>query len=382
MKYHIQESNDTFAYMQLYKQLRRDIVSGVLIYGMKLPSKRMLAEETGVSVITVEHTYSILCDEGYIESRPRSGYFVIYRESDFLSGMDGSAIVEGMTDGHRIFRGEYHHEIAREPQHDRAKYEFPFSVLAKVMRKVLADYSEEILIKAPNQGCEELRSAISNYLIRSNGISVNPKQIIIGSGAEYLYSLIVQFFGNETKIGLENPSYEKIRQVYEANGMICDMLNLGQNGIRSSELERTDATVLHVTPFNSFPSGITASVSKRYEYLRWAEKRDGYIIEDNYASELTVSKKNEDTVFSLAKNETVIYLNTFSETIAPSMRIGYMVLPEHLVGEFEEKLGFYSCTVPVFEQYVLTELLNNGDFERHINRVRRAKRKEKYNLVI
>ena len=377
MKYYIEESNGTFAYMQLYEQLRKDIVNGVLIYGAKLPSKRMLAEETGVSVITVEHTYSILCDEGYIESRQRSGYYVIYRESDFLSGMETGATVEGMTDGHRNSRGEYHHEIARVPKHGKVKYEFPFSVLAKVMRKVLADYGEEILIKAPNQGCEELRSAISNYLIRSNGISVNPKQIIIGSGAEYLYSLIVQLFGNEKKIGLENPSYEKIRQVYEANGMTCDMLNLGQNGIRSSELERTDATVLHVTPFNSFPSGITASVSKRYEYLRWAEKRGGYIIEDNYASELSVSKKNEDTVFSLAKNETVIYLNTFSETIAPSMRIGYMVLPEHLVGKFEEKLGFYSCTVPVFEQYVLAELLNNGDFERHINRVRRAKRKEK-----
>lgn len=370
MKYHIQEANGTFAYMQLYEQLRKDIMSGVLTYGMKLPSKRMLAEEIGVSVITVEHTYSILCDEGYIESRQRSGYYVIYRESDF------NTIGEGMTDGHRNFCGEYHHEIARVPKHGKVKYEFPFSVLAKVMRKVLADYGEEILIKAPNQGCEELRRAISNYLARSNGIEVSPRQIIIGSGAEYLYSLIVQLFGNERKIGLENPSYEKIRQVYEANGMTCDLLNLGQNGIRSSELERTEATLLHVTPFNSFPSGITASVSKRYEYLRWAEKRGGYIIEDNYASELTVSKKNEDTVFSLA-NETVIYLNTFSETIAPSMRIGYMVLPEHLVGKFEKKLGFYSCTVPVFEQYVLAELLNNGDFERHINRVRRAKRKEK-----
>ena len=371
MKYYIQESNGTFAYMQLYKQLRRDIVNGVLAYGTKLPSKRMLAEETGVSVITVEHTYSILCDEGYIESRQRSGYFVVYRESDF------NTIAEGMTDGHRKIRGEYHHEIAREQQRDRVKYEFPFSVLAKVMRKVLADYGEEILIKAPNQGCEELRSAISNYLIRSNGISVKPKQIIIGYGAEYLYSLIVQLFGKQRKIALEDPSYEKIRQVYEANGMICDMLELGQNGIRTSELERTDAMILHVTPFNSFPSGITASVSKRYEYLRWAEKRGGYIIEDNYASELTVSKKNEDTVFSLAKSEAVIYLNTFSETIAPSVRIGYMVLPDHLVEKFEEKLGFYSCTVPVFEQYVLAELLNNGDFERHVNRVRRKKRKEK-----
>ncbi len=372
MKYTIQETNGTFAYMQLYQQLRSDIVSGVLAYGTKLPSKRTLAEETGVSVITVEHTYSILCDEGYMEARQRSGYYVIYRQGDFYSAEEPASGA----------RDEFHHESIHVPKHDRMKYEFPFSVLAKVMRKVLSDYGQEILIKAPNQGCEELRRAICNYLARSNGIVVSSNQIVIGAGAEYLYSLIVQLLGDKRKIGLEKPSYEKIQKVYEANNVVYDMLEMGQSGIKTTELERTDATVLHVTPFNSFPSGITASVSKRYEYLRWAEKRGGYIIEDNYDSELTVSKKNEDTVFSLAKNENVIYLNTFSETIAPSMRIGYMVLPEHLVIRFEEKLGFYSCTVPVFEQFVLAELINNGDFERHINRVRRAKRKEKQHLVI
>lgn len=367
MKYYVDLQKEEFAYIQLYKQMKRDIIDGVLLYGTKLPSKRLLAEETGVSVITIEHTYSILCDEGYIEARERSGYYVIYRESDFYSTEE---TVENTHD-------ELHHEPSRAQEHERMKYEFPFSVLTKVMRKVLSDYGQEILVKAPNQGCEVLRKAICNYLARSNGITVSPNQIVIGAGAEYLYSLLVQLLGDDAKFGLENPSYEKIRQVYEANHVVCDMLQMGQNGIRTSELERTDATILHVTPFNSFPSGITASVSKRYEYLRWAEKRGGYIIEDNYASELTVSKKNEDTVFSLAKKENVIYLNTFSETIAPSMRIGYMVLPEHLARSFDEKLGFYSCTVPVFEQYVLAELLNNGDFERHINRVRRAKRKEK-----
>lgn len=367
MKYYVDLEKEDFAYIQLYTQMKRDIIDGVLMYGSKLPSKRLLAEETGVSVITVEHTYSILCDEGYIEARERRGYFVIYRESDFY-------FIEEHING---FHDENHHEPSRVREHDRMKYEFPFSVLAKTMRRVLTEYRNDILVKSPNYGCMELREAISSYLKRSNGIIVSPQHIMIGSGAEYLYSLIVQLLGRERKIGLENPSYDKIRQVYEANYVDCDMLEMGQSGIRTSELERTDATVLHVTPFNSYPSGVTASVSKRQEYLRWAEQRRGYIIEDNYASELTVSKKNEDTVFSLAKNENVIYLNTFSETIAPSMRIGYMVLPEHLAQEFEEKLGFYSCTVPVFEQYVLTELLNNGDFERHINRVRRAKRKDK-----
>lgn len=377
MKYTIDLKKHEFAYMQLYEQLKQDIMQGILTYGNKLPSKRLLAEETGVSVITVEHTYSILCDEGYIESRERSGYFVIYQESDFISGAEHSVVADRTIDEDITDNGIEENGLLYAKKHNHAKCEFPFSVLAKTMRRILTEYSEEILIKSPNHGCRELREAIASYLKRSNGIIVRPEQIIIGSGAEYLYSLIVQMLGKDRIFALENPSYHKIQQVYEANGVVCEKLELGANGIKTSELEKTKASVLHITPFNSYPSGVTASVSKRYEYLRWAQKRSGYIIEDNYDSEMTVSKKNEDTVFSLAKNDAVIYLNTFSQTIAPSMRIGYMVLPEGLVEEFENKLGFYSCTVPVFEQYVLAELMNNGDFERHINRVRRARRKAK-----
>ena len=382
MKYYVDLNKEEFAYMQLYKQMKKDIVEGVLPFGSKLPSKRLLAEETGVSVITVEHTYSILCDEGYIEARQRSGYYVIYRESDFhvvgQSHMaEGDLRYDSALMDSNAARDEYHHLPSHEPSHGKTKCDFPFSVLAKTMRRVLTDYDNEILVKSPNHGCQELREAISSYLKRTNGIIVRPEQIIIGSGAEYLYSLIVQLLGKDRVFALENPSYHKIRQVYEANGVVCEMLTLGRDGIKTGELEKTNATVLHITPFNSFPSGVTANISKRQEYLRWANSRNGYIIEDNYDSELTVSKKNEDTVFSLANNNTVIYLNTFSQTIAPSMRIGYMVLPEILVEKFERELGFYSCTVPVFEQYVLAELIRSGDFERHINRVRRARRKTK-----
>lgn len=360
MKYNINKNSDKSAYMQLYEQIRSDIIHGVYLHGSKLPSKRLISEETGVSVITAEHTYSILCDEGYIEACQRSGYYVIYRESDFI----------------------FHNEVIHNPTEiahsdNLADSIFPYSVLAKTMRKVLIDYGDNILIKSPNKGCIELREAVCAYLARSNGMNIKPEQIIIGSGAEYLYSLIVQLFGNNKIFAIENPSYEKIRKVYEANGAVCDCLNLGTNGINTSELKKTPATILHITPFNSFPSGITANASKRAEYIRWAEKRNGFIIEDNYESELTVSKKNEDTVFSLSENGNVIYLNTFSKTIAPSMRVGYMVLPEKLLDLFQEKLGFYSCTVPVFEQLVLAELLNSGNFERHINRVRRARRKDK-----
>lgn len=359
MKNYIDPNSSKPAYLQLYERLRDDITSGAFAYGTKLPSKRLLAEETGVSVITVEHSYAILADEGYIEARPRSGYFTIYRERDFLS----SAHVPTAP-------------TRKIPAH-HGKTEFPFSVLARTMRKVLTDYGQDILSKSPNHGCAELRGAIAAYLARSHGITVRPEQVIIGSGAEYLYTLIAQLLGKDHIFALEDPSYDKIRRVYQAGGVTCDLLKLGHDGIRSAELERTEATILHITPFNSYPSGITATASKRKEYLLWAKKRQGYIVEDNYDSELTVSTKQEDPLFSRDDTDCVLYLNTFSKTIAPSIRVGYMLLPESLLARFEETLGFYSCTVPLFEQYVLAELINSGDFERHINRVRRARRKEK-----
>ena len=345
--------------MQLYTHLRRDIVEGRYASGEKLPSKRLLAEETGVSVITVEHAYGILCDEGYVEARQRSGYFVVYKRDDFLSANEERPLPPSVSHVHA------------------ANSEFPFSVLAKTMRRVLSVHGERILVKSPNRGCVELRQAIAGYLGRTQGIAVSAEQIVIGSGAEYLYSLIAQLFGKEHVFALEWPSYDKIRSVYEASGVRCELLKLGRDGIKSRELARTSATVLHVTPFHSFPSHVTADASKRNEYLAFARERNGYIIEDNYDSELTVSKKNEDTLFSLSGGERVIYLNTFSQTIAPSFRVGYMVLPRTLLAEFDRRLGFYSCTVSVFEQYVLAELIHGGDFERHVHRVRRKRRKQK-----
>lgn len=357
MKYSIDYNSTEKAYLQLYEQLRTDIINSVYKYGDKLPSKRILAEETLTSVITVEHAYAILCDEGYAESKERSGYFVTYRKGDLVP-ISENEIYE-IPDSHHYETGE-----------------FPFSSFAKTMRNVISKYGEKILIKSPNAGCFELRKAISDYLARSKGIRVSYNQIIIGSGAEYLYGLVVQFLGRDKIYAVENPSYEKIHSVYRVNGAECELLRLGKDGILTSQLNKTRATILHITPFRSFPSGVTASASKRNEYIKWATDRNGVIIEDDFNSEFTVSTKNEDTVFSLEPERSVIYVNTFTKTIAPSMRIGYMVLPSELVSSFFEKMGFYSCTVPVFEQYVLAEFIRNGDFERHINRTRRKLRQK------
>lgn len=358
MKYSINPTSKQSAYMQLYLQLRHDITSYVYKYGDKLPSKRLLADETMTSVITVEHAYGILCDEGYIKSKERCGYFVTYKKNDFTP-----------------VREPEEHKTPAFPAYYHTDEEFPFSVFMKTMRNVMSKYKENILIKSPNQGSLELRQAISDYLARGKGINVSPEQIVIGSGAEYLYGLIVQLLGRDKIYAVENPSYEKIHSVYKANGVDCEFLKLGKDGILSSALNKTKASVLHITPFRSFPSGITASASKRNEYIQWAISRNGIIIEDDFDSEFSVSSKHEDTVFSLEPTKSVIYINTFSKTIAPSMRIGYMVLPQSLIEVFNLKVGFYSCTVPIFEQYVIAEFINNGDFERHINKVRRKRRR-------
>lgn len=374
MRYKTEKDTGVSAYMQLYSQIKKDIVEGAYHYGARLPSKRLASEEAGVSVITVEHAYRLLCDEGYAESRERSGYFVIYKKDDFNYKKDGYGAENGKKDA------PVTSSHAKSVLHT-SDSEFPFSVLSRTMRKVISEQGERILERSPKRGTEELCGAIAGYLARSNGIKVRPEQIVVGAGAEYLYGLLVRLFGSDRIFALEDPSYENIRRIYASNGVKCEALKLGADGILSEELEKSRADVLHVTPFNSYPSGVTASASKRNEYLRFAEKRGAYIIEDNYDSELTVSTKNEDTLFSLSENGSVVYLNTFSRTVAHAIRVGYAVLPEKLLPLFEEKVGFYSCAVPVFEQLVLAELIESGDFERHVNRVRRARRKNK-NLVI
>lgn len=358
MNYAIEKGNCP-AYLQLYKYLRNDIINEVFGYNTKLPSKRILAEEAGVSVITVEHAYALLCDEGYAESRERSGFFVVFQKTDGFA----SAVAEPKVPA-ILYHAEHHGET------------FPYSVLCKTMRKVLTDYEDVLLEKSPNSGCVEFRTALKHYLARNRGIHVEIEQIVIGSGTEYLYGLMVELFGRDRTIAIEYPSYNKIEQVYQTSGIKYESLPLTNDGIDSKALRATNANILHTTPYRSYPSGVTASASKRHEYIRWSGKGDRYIIEDDFESEFSVSTKPMETLFSLSEYDNVIYLNTFSKTISPAIRVAYIVLPKKLVNIFYEKLGFYSCTVPTFEQYMLTDLLNSGDFERYINRVRRNKRKE------
>lgn len=345
-------------YIEIYENVRENIVKGVYKKGEKLPSKRTLSEDYGVSVVTVEHSYALLADEGYIDSMERSGYFVIYSDDESF--------------------GVYEEELKRgKTVYQTDEYAFPFSVISKAMRAVISDKGEALMEKSDNYGVVELREAISRYLMRSRGIMASPDRIIIGSGAEYIYGLLVELLGRDKIWGIEKPSYMKIEQVYRAKGIRLEKLALGSNGIKTSELSKSAASILHITPYRSFPSGVTATASKRHEYIKWANERGAVIIEDDFESEFTTLKKPEETLFSLSENCNVIYINTFSKTVSPSLRVAYTVLPEALFKEFEKKLSFYSCTVPTFEQYLISELISSGAFERHINSVRRKRRKNK-----
>ena len=354
MKYTVDPDRCDPLYLQLYYQIRNDIVSGALAPGTKLPSKRTVADECGVSVITVEHTYSLLADEGYITAKERSGFYVA--AGDAVIPSHGAAPQKSARVAHHI------------------KTEFPLSSFKKHMRAVLAECGDELVERAPNFGCAELREAISGYLDRFRGIAVVPDQIVIGSGAEYLYSLLIQFFGRNILYGVEDPCYRKIEQVYNANGIAVEKLELGSDGIRTASLRSARAKVLHITPYHSFPSGVTASPAKRRAYVEWAKQTDAYIIEDDYESEFSTLSKPVDTIWSLDPDARVVYLNTFTKTLAPSVRIGYMVIPSPLLKEYEAKLGFYSCTVPVFDQLSLASFIDSGEFERHINKMRRRLR--------
>ncbi|MBO5621449.1 MAG: PLP-dependent aminotransferase family protein, partial [Butyrivibrio sp.] len=302
----------------------------------------------------------------------KSGYFVIFDDKDIYSASPSRKEDHAAS-------GPVSNTPPESPAYPGKRaidnLDFSYSIYAKTVRRILSDYGPMVTEKSPFQGLYDLRRAISDYLGRSRHIEVSPSQVIIGAGAEYLYGLIVETFGRNISYGIESPSYQKIAKVYEAGGARLEMLRLVSDGIDSRDLWSGNMKVLHITPYRSFPSGVTASASKKREYLKWSQQNDGFIVEDDFESEFTTSRKAEETLFSIDQNDRVIYVNTFTRTIGSFVRCAYMVLPERLLGLFEKKSGFRECPVPTLDQLVLAALINGGDFERHINRVRRHNRR-------
>ena len=343
-------------YYSIYLDVKTKILQGNYQAGEKLPSKRVMCDKMGCSIVTVEHAYAMLEEEGYIRSRERSGYFV--ERIDLSIGAVPTAK-----------RAPLPH--IKEKRALPTERDFEYSLWFKTIRKVISERGEELFVKAPSKGCAILRNAISDYLYRYRGMTADPHRIIIGSGSEQLYEIAVKLLGREKIYGIEDPSYAQIKAVYLGMGAEICPLKFTQDGIDSKELFGAHFDVLHVTPFHSYPSGITTPISKRYEYLKWAQLNQKYIIEDDFDSEFFIPGHPIEPLYSLDRNNSVIYINTFSKSLSPSMRMGYMILPDALLSSYDDILGKFSCSVPVLDQYVLAEFISNGSFERHLNRMRR-----------
>ncbi|MCD7748810.1 MAG: PLP-dependent aminotransferase family protein [Oscillospiraceae bacterium] len=359
LTYDLQSLDGERKYYALYQYIKEDIVSGVIPPGDKLPSKRALAAHLGVSTITVEYAYRQLIDEGYIYARERSGYYVCQLQ-----------VMVSPPEGRR----EPLHPLPEEDAPVPEDSHFPYSLWFKTLRHVISEYGQRLVSRSPNQGCAVLRNAIAAYLLRYRGMYAQPEQIIVGSGSEQLYETVVRMLGSDRIYGIESPSYGQIQAVYQGAGAQVEQLPMGAEGIISAALTMSKAQVLHVTPFHSYPSGVTAPAAKRYEYLQWAVQPDRYIVEDDFDSEFFMPGKPLESLYSMDKSGSVIYLNTFSKSLAPSMRMGYMILPPALLPVYNQRAGMYSCSVPVLEQYALAEFINKGYFEQHLNRTRRRNR--------
>ncbi len=346
-------------YFEIYKDIKDKILRSEYKAGEKLASKRVAADKYGCSVITVESAYGMLIDEGYVEARERSGYFVCRIDALYKQETQQTNI-------------EHLDELAEKT----AAPDFEYSLWFKTIRKVISERGEQLFIKSPNMGCAVLRNVLADYLFKNRGMLAKPQNIVIGSGAEQLYETVVKLLGRDRLYGIEDPSYSKIEAVYVGEGANIKKLKMGNDGIESAELSDNAIDVLHVTPYRSFPTDITTSILKKYEYLRWAGS-DKYIVEDDFNSEFYKPAQPIETLYSLDTQKRVIYINTFSKSLSPSMRIGYMILPDQLLEKYNKILGQFSCSVPVLDQYVLAEYIASGNFVRHLNRVRRKNKNNK-----
>ena len=356
LTYELKKAPGVPLYEALYRCIRRDILSGKLAAGEKLPSKRALAAHLEVSKITVEAAYNQLLAEGYIRSEEKVGYF-----AENLQKLPSPAPIPEAAVQHAEDLIDL---TGDSPSH------FPFSVWSRLQREVMLDLGEGLLLPLHKQGLPQLRCAIARHLQQFRGMQVDPDNILIGAGTDFLYNLLVQLLGRDKRYGVEEPGYSKIQKIYEAAGAACNLLNLDKEGVDPEDLG--DTQVLHISPSHHFPSGIVMSNARRRTLLDWAAAdSDRYIIEDDYDSEFRFNAHPMPALHTLDGGSKVIYLNTFSKTLAPSIRISYMVLPGSLMEKFRRTLGFYSCTVPSFEQYTLERFISRGHFEKHINRMRK-----------
>lgn len=367
LTYHLDPHSKTPLYEQLYRAVRADIMSGTLAGGTRLPSKRQLAANLRVSQITVETAYGQLLAEGYIVSEPRRGYFV---QKQLAAPAQAQAPKAAAPHPYTAPADDCKYDFRTNIVDTGC---FPFATWARLSRSVLSEYSDRLLRATDPCGAAELRWQIARYLYDFRGINISPDNILVGAGSEYLMHLVIQLLGRDRVYALENPGYRKLYQIFSDNGAAVRPLPLDKSGLRADALAASDASVVYLTPSHHFPLGTVMPAARRMEILRWASAAPGrYIIEDDYDSEFRYASRPIPALGELDHAGRVVYVNTFAKSLSPSLRIGYLVLPDALMARYHERFSLYSSTVPSFDQHTLAAFMRTGGFERHISRSRKV----------
>lgn len=357
-------------YQKLYQELKEMILDGKYQAHDKLPSKRKLALSLKLSPLTVQNAYEQLLTEGFIYTKEKVGYFVSEGilhvkpiKKDFLE-------TEVLEEASQTYDVSFRTNVVDTSL-------FPNATWAKLSREVLSMNYHEMLNNTHPQGILNLRIEIAKYLELYRGMSVDPKQIIIGSGSQALISMLVELLGRHKTYALEKPGYLRLHQIFKGQDVRLSLIPLDEQGISMQALEQASADVIHITPAHQFPTGIVMPVQRRLELLKWASlDKDRYMIEDDYDSEFRFSGQPLFTLFGLDHQDHVIYMNSFTKTLAPSFRMGYIVLPQSLLKAYHHIEAHHGCTVPNFEQFIMYKFMREGYFERHINRMRQVYKKK------
>lgn len=367
-------------YEKIYEYIKNEIVDGKISKGEKLPSTRLLAKNLSVSRSTVELAYDQLLAEGYIEAEPYRGYFVCDIEA--LYQLEQRNHIQEKLQAGQSWQPGWKTEIkhgagsSKQKEIDFSPYtidtqNFPYNVWRKLHKNVLLDDREEILLSGDGQGDYELRVAIADYLHQARGVNCVAEQIIIGAGNEYLELLLTQVLGEKKTVLMDDPTYLQAYRTFSNMGYLVKNIPAEQGSMPIEAVRRENADVLYVMPSHQFPLGTVMPLKQRLELLKWASEKEGrYLIEDDHDSEYRYKGKPIPSLQSIDHEEKVIYLGTFSKSIAPSLRISYMVLPQHLLKNYQNFCGFYSTTVSKIQQEVLREFISGGYFGRHLNKMR------------
>lgn len=367
-------------YEKIYEYIKNEIVDGKISKGEKLPSTRLLAKNLSVSRSTVELAYDQLLAEGYIEAEPYRGYFVCDIEALYQLEQRNHMRekLQAGQDWQPGWKTEIKHGVgsSKQKEIDFSPYtidtqNFPYNVWRKLHKNVLLDDREEILLSGDGQGDHELRMAIADYLHQARGVNCVAEQIIIGAGNEYLELLLAQVLGEKKTVLMDDPTYLQAYRTFSNMGYLVKNIPAEQGSMPIEAVRRENADILYVMPSHQFPLGTVMPLKQRLELLKWASEKEGrYLIEDDHDSEYRYKGKPIPSLQSIDHEEKVIYLGTFSKSIAPSLRISYMVLPQHLLKNYQSYCGFYSTTVSKIQQEVLCGFIRGGYFGRHLNKMR------------